>query len=344
MADFPKQYDPKASEPEAQKLWENAKISEPQESRTGNTFHIPMPPPNVTGNLHLGHAEMLAIEDIMARYHRMKGDSTLWIPGTDHAGIATQAQVEKRLRSQGRDRKELGREEFLKECWKWIDEYSGNIQNQMHKMGASIDWSKERFTFDDKANKLVEDVFIDLYNKGLIYRGEYMVNYSPALESVISDIEVEMEEIDEKMYYVTYFISGTDKELLIATTRPETMLADQAVAVHPKDKRYKKFIGKKVILPIVNKEIPIIGDESVDMEFGTGAVKITPAHDPSDFEMAKRHDLRTDYAVIDRNGYMNTEAGMFVGFHAATQARDNIVELLKSKGNLVKVEPYKHKV
>lgn len=344
MSDFPKQYDPKTSEPNAQNLWNEHHIAQPKASRTGRTFHIPMPPPNVTGNLHLGHALMLTLEDIMVRYHRMYGDETLWIPGTDHAGIATQAQVEKRLASQGTSRQELGREKFLEECWKWIDEYSGNIQNQMRKMGASIDWNTERFTLDAWANVLVENVFIDLYKKGLIYRGEYMVNYSPKLESVISDIEVDHEEVTEKMYYITYFLSGSDKELLIATTRPETLLADQAVAVHPKDKRYKKLIGKKVILPIVNKEIPIIGDEMVDMEFGTGVVKITPAHDPNDFEFARRHGLRTDYTVIDKNGYMNEEAGIFAGFHAATKARENIVELLRSKGNLEKIEPYTHKV
>lgn len=344
MSDFPKQYDPKTSEPNAQNLWNEHHIAQPKASRTGRTFHIPMPPPNVTGNLHLGHALMLTLEDIMVRYHRMYGDETLWIPGTDHAGIATQAQVEKRLASQGTSRQELGREKFLEECWKWIDEYSGNIQNQMRKMGASIDWNTERFTLDARANTLVESVFIDLYKKGLIYRGEYMVNYSPKLESVISDIEVDHEEVTEKMYYITYFLSGSDKELLIATTRPETLLADQAVAVHPKDKRYKKLIGKKVILPIVNKEIPIIGDEMVDMEFGTGVVKITPAHDPNDFEFAGRHGLRTDYTVIDKNGYMNEEAGIFAGFHAATKARENIVELLRSKGNLEKIEPYTHKV
>lgn len=344
MSDFPKQYDPKTSEPNAQNLWNEHHIAQPKASRTGRTFHIPMPPPNVTGNLHLGHALMLTLEDIMVRYHRMYGDETLWIPGTDHAGIATQAQVEKRLASQGTSRQELGREKFLEECWKWIDEYSGNIQNQMRKMGASIDWNTERFTLDARANVLVENVFIDLYKKGLIYRGEYMVNYSPKLESVISDIEVDHEEVTEKMYYITYFLSGSDKELLIATTRPETLLADQAVAVHPKDKRYKKLIGKKVILPIVNKEIPIIGDEMVDMEFGTGVVKITPAHDPNDFEFARRHGLRTDYTVIDKNGYMNEEAGIFAGFHAATKARENIVELLRSKGNLEKIEPYTHKV
>lgn len=344
MADFPKQYDPKNSEELMQKLWADNKIFEPKESKTKKTFHIPMPPPNVTGNLHLGHASMLAIEDIMTRYHRMKWDSTLWIPGTDHAGIATQAQVEKRLASRGQSRQELGREKFLEECWKWIEEYSGNIQNQIGKMWASIDWSKERFTFDEKANKLVEKVFVDLYNKWLIYRGEYMVNYSPKLESVISDIEVEYEEVTEKMYYINYFVAGSDKELLVATTRPETMLADQALAVHPKDKRYKKFIGKTVILPIVNKEIPIIGDEMVDMEFGTGVVKITPAHDPADFETGKKHNLRLDYSVIDKRWYMTSEAGTFAGMHSSTMARDNIVELLKAKWNLLKEEPYTHKV
>jgi len=214
----------------------------------------------------------------------------------------------------------------------------------MKQMGASVDWDKERFTFDEKSNDLVEKIFIDLYNKGLIYRGEYMVNYSPALESVISDIEVEHQEVEEKMYYVNYFVAGSDKELLVATTRPETLLGDQAVAVHPKDKRYKKLIGRTVVLPIVNKEIPIIGDEMVDMDFGTGVVKITPAHDPSDFETAKRHNLRTDYRVIDKNGIMTAEAGIFAGLPAISEARNNVVELLKSKGNLVKVEPYTHKV
>lgn len=344
MSDFPKQYDPKLYEPKAQELWEKENISKPQESKTGSSFYIPIPPPNVTGNLHLGHALTLTIEDIMVRYHRMKGDATLWVPGTDHAGIATQAQVEKRLEKQGKSRKELWREKFLEECWKWIDEYGGNIQNQIKKIWASVDWEKERFTFDSKNNELVEKIFIDLYEKWLLYRGEYMVNYSPVLESVISDIEVDYEEIEEKMYYINYFVSGSDKELLVATTRPETLLADQAVAVHPKDKRYKKLIGKSVILPIVNKEIPIIGDDMVDMEFGTGVVKITPAHDPADFETAKRHGLRTDYRVIDKNWYMTVESGVFMGLKSTDEARNNVVELLKSKGNLVKIEPYLHKV
>ena len=344
MPDFSKQYNPKASEKAMQDLWETNKCSLPSESRTGNTFYMPIPPPNVTGKLHIGHALMLSLEDIMIRYHRMLWDTTLWIPWTDHAGISTQARVEERLSKRWTPRKEIGREKFLTACREWVSEYSGHIQWQVARMGASVDWSRERYTFDDQSNALVEKIFIDLYNKWLIYRGEYMVNYSPALESVISDIEVEHKEIEEKMYYINYFVSGSDKELLVATTRPETLLADQAVAVHPKDKRYKKLIGRSVILPIINKEIPIIADEMVDMEFGTGVVKITPAHDPADFEMAKRHHLRTDYHVIDKNGLMTKEAGIFVGLSASGEARSNIVELLRSKGNLVKIEPYTHKV
>lgn len=344
MSDFPKQYDPKISEKQVQSLWEEKNCNAPRESRTGKTFYIPIPPPNVTGNLHIGHALTLTLEDIMTRYHRMQGDSTLWVPGTDHAGIATQARVEDRVNKAGTSRKELWREKFLDECWKWIDEYGGNIQNQMKKMWASVSWEHERFTLDDKSNDLVENIFIDLYNKWLIYRGEYMVNYSPALESVISDIEVEHIEVEEKMYYINYFVAGSDNELLVATTRPETLLGDQALMVHPKDKRYKKMIGRTVILPIVNREIPIIGDDSVDMEFWTGVVKVTPAHDPTDFEVAKRHNLRTDYRVIEKNWVMSPEAGIFAGQDSTTEARNNIVELLRSKWNLVKIEPYTHKV
>lgn len=343
MSDFPKQYNPKIHEPAVQEIWENNKIYEPN-NNTQSTFYIPIPPPNITGNLHLWHALTLSIEDIMIRYHRMRGDSTLWIPWTDHAGIATQAQVEKRLEKNKTSRKEIGREKFLEECWKWIQEYGWNIQKQVRRIGASVNWNMERFTFDEKSNILVEKIFIDLYNKWLIYRGEYMVNYSPGIESVISDIEVDHREVVEKMYYINYFVSGSDKELLVATTRPETLLGDMAIAVHPKDKRYKKLIGKSVILPIINREIPVIGDESVDMEFGTGVVKVTPAHDPSDFEMGRRHGLRTDYRVIDKTWFMNNEAGVFVGQNAIDEARNNIVELLKSKWNLVKIEPYTHSV
>ncbi len=342
--EFPKQYDPKSFEADIAARDEAAGYYAPSEGTTGDTFYLPIPPPNVTGNLHIGHALTLTLEDIMVRYHRMKGDSTLWVPGTDHAGIATQAKVEQRLLSQGKSRAGIGREKFLEESWNWMEEYSGNIRSQVRAMGASVDWSKERFTFDAKSNALVEDIFVDLYKKGLIYRGEYMVNFSPGLQTVISDIEVDHIEEESKMYYITYFVSGSDNEMTIATTRPETLLGDQAVFVHPKDKRFKKMIGRSVILPILNKEIPIIADEMVDRDFGTGALKITPAHDPVDFEAAKRHNLRLDYSVIDRNGKMTEEAGIFAGQDAATTARDNIVELLRSKGNLVKIEPYTHKV
>lgn len=237
----------------------------------------------------------------------------------------------------------MGREAFLGEVWKWKDEYAANINNQVRQMGASCDWSRERFTLDEGLSKNVGHTFVDLYNKGLLYRGEYMVNYSPALGSVISDIEVDYKEEEAKLYYINYFVSGSDNELVVATTRPETLLADQAVAVHPKDKRFRKLIGRKVILPIVNKEIIIIGDEMVDMNFGTGAVKITPAHDPTDFEVGKRHGLKLDYKVIDKNGYMTEEAGIFAGQDTLT-ARENVVELLRAKGNLIKIEPYTHKV
>ncbi len=342
--EFPKQYNPKEFEDKIYERTEALGLFEPTPSRTGKTFYIPIPPPNVTGNLHIGHALTLTLEDIMTRYHRMRGDSTIWIPGTDHAGIATQARVEKQLAEQGKTRIGLGREKFLEEVWKWKDQYAANINNQIRKLGASCDWTKERFTFDTASNKLVEYTFIDLYKKGLIYKGEYMVNYSPGLQSVISDIEVDYKEEDAFMYYITYFVSGSDNEFTIATTRPETLLADQAVAVHPKDKRYKKMIGRKAMLPIANVEIPIIADESVDREFGTGAVKITPAHDPADFEMGKRHGLKLDFSVIDKNGKMTEAAGIFAGQDAATTARQNIVELLKAKGNLLRVEPYTHKV
>lgn len=341
--EFPKQYTPKNFEKALTEKWEKNGQFQPKESTTGKSFYLPMPPPNVTGNLHLGHAMTLTLEDMMVRYHRMKGDATLWVPGTDHAGIATQARVEKMLAESGKKREEMGRESFLDEVWKWKDEYASNINNQVRQMGASCDWSRERFTLDEGLSKNVGYTFVDLYNKGLLYRGEYMVNYSPALGSVISDIEVDYKEEEAKLYYITYFVSGSDNELILATTRPETLLADQAVAVHPKDKRFKKLIGRNVILPIMNTEIEIIGDEMVDMTFGTGVVKITPAHDPVDFETGKRHNLRLDYGVIDKNGIMTKEAGIFAGQDVLT-ARANIVELLRSKGNLVKIEPYTHKV
>ncbi len=342
---YPKKYNPKEFEERLYTHWEENWKFLPRESTTGEQFYIPMPPPNVTSKLHVGHSVMLTLEDIMTRYHRMKGDSTLLLPWTDHAGISTQVKVEEKLAQEGKSKHTMSREDFLKECWDWNDEYGGVIQNQFRKMWTSCDWTKEKFTFEPSMNKRVNKAFVDLYNKGLIYKGEYMVNYDPVLETVISDQEVIHKEEEWKMYYITYFCSGSDNEIVIATTRPETLLWDVAVAVHPKDKRYKKLIKrkKKLILPIVNTEIALIADESVDMDFWSGAVKITPAHDANDFAMAKRHDLPLNNIVIWKDGKMTEVAGIFAGQDYKV-ARQNIVELLKSKGNLIKIEDHVSKV
>ena len=345
MSEFPKKYSPKEFEQNIYKNWENNGLFKPRESTTGEQFYIPIPPPNVTGILHLGHALTSTLQDVMTRYHRMKWDETIWIPGTDHAGISTQAKVEAKLAQEGKSKHSLSREEFLDECWEWKDKHSGIITDQFRQMWASCDWTKERFTLDDGLNKRVNKAFVDLYNKGLIYKGEYMVNYSPELQTVVSDQEVIHKEEKAKLYHITYFVAGSDNEVIIATTRPETLLGDVAVAVHPKDKRYKKLLkaGKKLVLPIVNKEIPIVADEMVDMEFGTGAVKITPAHDANDFEVAKRHDLPLDNIVISKDGKMTARTGIFEGQDYHT-ARSNVVELLKAKWNLIKVEDHTSKV
>lgn len=339
--EFEKKYSPNEFEDKLYASWEKKWLFKPKESKTGNRYCISMPPPNVTWKLHLGHAIMVTLEDIMIRYHRMKWDETLWIPGTDHAWIATELKVEEKMNSLGKSKKTMPREEFMDECWKWTKEYWGTIKWQLKKMWASADWNKERFALDEPMNKLVNKAFVDLYNKWLIYKWEYMVNFDPDLETVVSDWEVKFKEEKGNLYHINYFVSGSDNEITIATTRPETLLWDVAVAVHPKDKRYKKLLKgeKKLILPIINKEIPIIADEEVDMNFGTWALKVTPAHDASDFAMAKRHDLPLDMVVIDKKGNMTEVAGIFVWQDYKT-ARSNIVELLKSKWNLIKVEPH----
>lgn len=293
--------------------------------------------------MHLGHALTLSIEDLLIRYHRMKGDEVIWMPGTDHAGIATQSRVAKDLSERGINWRDLSEQDFLTEIWNWKAHSHTTITNQIKKMGSSVDWEKERFTFDETHQKLVSEAFVKMYDDDIIYRGDYMVNYCPKDRTVISEAEVEYKEEEGKMYHIIYFVSGADKELVVATTRPETLLADQAIAVHPKDKRYKKLIGRNVILPVVNKEIPIIGDEMVDMDFGTGVVKITPAHDRNDFEVAKRHEIRTDYRVIDNAGVMMEHTGPFAGMKE-TEAREEIVDMLRAKGNLLKIEPHIHQV
>ncbi len=345
MSEFPKKYSPSSFEESLYQKWEQEGKFKPRKSLTGEQFYIPIPPPNVTWVLHLWHALTCTLEDIMTRYHRMKWDATLWVPWTDHAWIATQAKVEEKLAKEWKTKFDLWRKDFLKECWDWKETHANIITDQFKKMGASCDWSKERFTLDADLNKRVNKAFVDLYHKDLIYKWEYMVNYSPALNTVLSDQEVVYKEEKGKLYHITYFVAGSDNEVVVATTRPETLLWDVAVAVHPKDKRYKKLLKnwKKLILPIVNKEIPIIADEMVDMDFWTGAVKITPAHDPSDFEVGKRHDLPLDIVVLWKDGKMTNIAWIFEWQDYIT-ARSNIVELLKAKWNLIKVEDHVSKV
>jgi len=343
--EFSKKYNPDLFEENIYKIWEETWKFKPRKSETWEQFYIPIPPPNVTWVLHLWHALTLTLEDIMVRYHRMKGDSTLWVPWTDHAWIATQARVENMLAKEWIRKEDLGREKFLEKVWEWKEKYGWTITSQIRKMWASCDWDKERFTLDEWLNKRVKKAFVELYNRWLIYKWEYMVNYSPALNTVLSDQEVIMKEEKAKLYYIIYFVSWSDNEVIVATTRPETMLWDVAVAVNPKDKRYKKLLKswKKLILPILNKEIPLIADDMVDPEFGTWAVKITPAHDPNDFEVAKRHNLPLDQIVLWKDWRMTSAAWIFAWQDFMT-ARENIVELLKSKWNLFRVEDYNHKV
>lgn len=343
--EFPKKYDPQTFEKEIYTAWEKNWLFLPRESTTWEQFYIPMPPPNVTSKLHIWHSVMLTLEDILTRYHRMKWDSTLLLPWTDHAWISTQVKVEEKLAKEWKNKHNISRDEFLDECWAWNKKYGWEIQNQFRKMWTSCDWTKEKFTFEPSMNKHVNKAFVKLYKKWLIYKWEYMVNYDPVLDTVISDQEVIYKNEQNKLYYITYFVAWSDNEIIVATTRPETMLWDVAVAVHPKDKRYKKILKawKNLILPIVNKEIPLIADESVDMDFWTWAVKITPAHDAHDFEIWKKHNLPLNKVVIWKNWCMSEVAWIFAWQDYKT-ARENIIELLKSKWNLVKIEDHISKV
>ena len=305
-------------------------------------FSIVIPPPNVTGKLHLGHAWDTTLQDIIIRYKRMNGYDCLWLPGMDHAGIATQAKVDKKLKDSGINPRSMNREEWLKKAWEWKDEYAENIHAQWKKMGLSLDYSKERFTLDEGLNYAVRKVFVDLYNEGLIYRGERIINWDPEAMTALSNEEVIYKETKGAFYHIKYFLENSDKYLEVATTRPETLFGDTAVAVNPKDKRYKEFIGKNVILPLVNKPIPVIGDIHADMEFGTGVVKITPAHDPNDFEVGNRHNLKR-IVVMNPNGTMNGNAMEFNGLDRFV-AREKIVEKLKNENLLISVKEIVHNV
>jgi valyl-tRNA synthetase len=335
-------YDPKAVESKRYQFWLDHDLFKPSEDQNSEPYSIVMPPPNVTGMLHMGHALDFTLQDILIRMKRMQGYDTLWLPGMDHAGIATQAKLEEKLREEGVSRHDLGREKFLERAWKWKEHFASIIHEQWKKMGFSIDYSRERFTMDEGLSKAVRKVFVDLYNKGLIYRGKYIINWDPVARTAISDIEVIYKEVKGALYHMRYPLKDGSGYIQVATTRPETMLGDTAVAVHLEDERYQGMIGKTVILPIVEREIPIIADEYVDKEFGTGAVKITPAHDPNDFEIGLRHDL-PQIIVMDETGKMNENAGKYQGLDRF-EARKQIVKDLQEAGVMVNIEEHVHSV
>ena len=336
-------FNPKDFEDKIYKNWEEKGYFKPSEDKSKKPYTIVIPPPNITGKLHMGHALDETIQDLLIRYKRMQGYNALWLPGTDHAAIATEAKVVAKLKEEGTSKEELGREKFLKRAWEWKKEYGGIIINQIKKLGCSCDWDRERFTMDEGLSNAVKHVFVDLYNKGLIYKGKKMINWCPYCKTSISDAEVEYEEEPTHLWHIRYKVKGEENRyVVVATTRPETMLGDTGVAVHPADERYKDLVGKKVILPIMNKEIPVVADEFVEKEFGTGAVKLTPAHDPNDYESGERHGLEV-VEVFDENGKMNDLVPEYAGMDIY-EAREKIVEKLKEIGALVKIEDYTHNV
>ena len=338
-----KTYDPKGIEDRLYKKWEDNGYFHAQADRSKKPFTIVMPPPNITGQLHMGHALDNTMQDILIRYKRMQGYNALWQPGTDHAAIATEVKVIDSLKKQGIDKNDLGREGFLEKCWEWKDEYGSRIINQLKKMGSSADWSRERFTMDKGCSDAVLEVFIKLYEKGLIYKGSRIVNWCPVCKTSISDAEVEHEEQDGFFWHINYPVVGEAGRFVeIATTRPETLFGDTAVAVNPDDERYQDIIGKMLKLPMTDREIPVIADSYVDKEFGTGCVKITPAHDPNDFEVGKRHNLE-EIVVINDDATMNSKAGKYAGMDRY-ECRKALVEDLEKEGLLVKVVPHSHNV
>ncbi len=339
--DLPKSYEPGAIETRWAEYWIKEKlfsVPAPPPGETRPVFTLLLPPPNVTGRLHMGHMLNQTQMDIIVRWHRMRGFLTLWLPGTDHAGIATQMMVERQLASEGKKRRDLGREAFVERVWEWKKHYGGAILDQMKRLGASVDWDREYFTMDENLSRAVREVFVRLYEEGLIYRGRYMVNWCPRCGTAISDLEVKHEEVPGKLYEIRYPVIGTDEFITVATTRPETMLGDTAVAVNEKDERYKHLHGKRVLLPLMNREIPIITDDLAQPEFGTGAVKVTPAHDPNDFEAGLRHHL-PQIEVIDEHAHMNQNAGPYAGLDRF-EARKRVLEDLRQQGFLAGEKDY----
>lgn len=341
-ASLPPKYNPQEVEADRYQFWLDGKFFEAGQDQSKEPFTIVIPPPNVTGKLHLGHAWDTTMQDTISRMKRMQGYDVLWLPGMDHAGIATQAKVEAKLREEGKSRYDLGREKFLETVLEWKEEYAGFIRKQWETMGLGLDYSRERFTMDEGLSDAVRKVFVTLYEKKLIYRGEYIINWDPATKTALSDIEVIYEEVQGKFYHLRYPIKDTNETIEIATTRPETMLGDTAVAVHPEDERYKHLIGKKVVLPIVGREIEIVADDYVDMEFGSGAVKITPAHDPNDFEIGNRHNLER-ILVMSEDGTMNARAGKYEGMDRF-DCRKQIVKDLQDMNVLFEIEDHVHQV
>ena len=336
-----KVYSPSQIEERIYEKWESSGAFKPVIDPAKKPFTIVMPPPNITGQLHIGHALDEMPQDVLIRYHRMKGDPTLWVPGTDHAAIATEVKVVESLAKEGLTKYDIGREKFLERTWEWKKEYGGRIVRQLRKLGVSCDWSRERFTMDEGLSRAVRETFVRLYEKGLIYRGKRMINWCPACQSALSDAEVEYVEQQSFLWHIRY--PGPDgRDIVVATTRPETMLGDTAVCVNPKDERYTDLVGKTVLLPIMNKQIPIVADDYAEMEFGTGAVKMTPAHDPNDYEVALRHNLDV-ICVLTEDGHMNENAGRFQGM-TTMECRKAVVKELEDEGYLVKVEPYTHNV
>ncbi|MGI6434344.1 MAG: valine--tRNA ligase [Syntrophomonadaceae bacterium] len=340
--DMPSVYNPETVEKKWYAHWEEQGYFTPQPDYSKKSFSIVMPPPNVTGALHLGHAMDITPQDILTRWHRMQGYNALWVPGTDHAGIATQARVEESLARQGISKHDLGREGFLEKVWEWKHLYGSRITSQLRLMGASCDWSRERFTMDEGCSRAVREVFVRLFEKGLIYKGDYIVNWCPRCHTAISDIEVEHEDTAGQLWHIKYPLVDSDDYVVVATTRPETMLGDTGVAVHPEDSRYLNLLGRQVVLPLMDRLIPVVADSFVDREFGTGAVKVTPAHDPNDFEMGLRHNLES-IAVIDDRGVMNENAGAYQGL-SREEARRLVVEDLTRGGFLLKTEEHQHAV
>ena len=345
IEDLPTVYDAQSTEDKMYKFWENGQYFKANAKSTKPAFSMVIPPPNVTGVLHMGHALDETLQDILTRYHRMAGYEALWIPGTDHAGIATQAVVEKKLRAEGKSRFDLGREKFLEETWKWTNEPKSAILDQCKRLGVSFDRSRERFTFDEGCSEAVKEVFVKLYEKGLIYKGAYIVNWCPRCQSAISDIETEYETEQGHMWEISYPLVGEPGAIIVDTTRPETMFGDVAIAVHPSDKKYSELIGKNVLIPLTNRTIPIIADEYVDKSFGTGAVKITPAHDPNDFEVGKRHNFKPIW-VIDEEGKLKSCPEVPPEYQGLDryEAREKIVDMLKLKGFLLRIKDHEHNV